>query len=387
MGEKKNVYSEEVKRRVIEMKLSKKYTNKQIMKKFGIRSVSQIKRWMKWFRDGEEHRLSQPIGKQYSFGKGPEELNEVDQLKRQIRHLEIQNEILKKVPGNRKELVPEIVIELVESLKEVYTVSMICDCIRVPRSTYYRWAQKSWEPTELEQLIIDICKSLHYRVGHRMVKKLLKEEHNISVNRLTAQRIMQKYKIQCRVKPKRKSNIAGESKCVVPNLLEQNFKADRPNQKWVTDITYLPFGESMMYLSTIMDLYNNEIVAYRVSHNQEEELVLETLKAACNGRETKGLILHSDQGAQYTSYAFQELAEEKGIITSMSRKGNCFDNAVIESFHSTIKSEEFYTHQKMRLTNSIVLEKVELYMYYYNYIRPFSKLNCLSPVQFRAKAA
>jgi transposase InsO family protein len=136
-----------------------------------------------------------------------------------------------------------------------------------------------------------------------------------------------------------------------------------------------------------MDLYNNEIIAFRISDNQRTELVLETLKDACNGRETAGLILHSDQGAQYTSYAFQNLAKEKGITTSMSRKGNCFDNAVIESFHSTIKSEEFYTQQNVRLTNSIVLEKIESYMYYYNYIRPFSKLNCLSPVQFRTKAA
>ncbi len=282
---------------------------------------------------------------------------------------------------------PEIVIKLVESLKNQYTVTLICECLGLPRATYYRWIQKSWEPTELEQQIIDICKSLKYRVGHRMVKKILKEDCSILVNRNTVQRIMQKYNIQCRVKPKRKSKIAGESKCIVPNLLEQNFKADRPNQKWVTDITYLPFGDSMMYLSSIMDLYNNEIIAYRVGNTQELELVLETLKEACNGRETKGLILHSDQGSQYTSYAFQELAEEKGIITSMSRKGNCFDNAVIESFHSTIKSEEFYTHQKVHLTNSIVLEKVESYMYYYNYIRPFLKLNSLSPVQFRAKAA
>lgn len=96
MGEKKNVYSEEIKRKVIEMKLSKKYTNKQIMNELGIRNVTQIKVWMKWYRDGEEHRLSQPIGKQYSFGKGPEGLSEIDQLKRQVNHLEIKNQILKK---------------------------------------------------------------------------------------------------------------------------------------------------------------------------------------------------------------------------------------------------------------------------------------------------
>ncbi|MRH44259.1 IS3 family transposase [Aquibacillus halophilus] len=387
MGEKLNVYSEEIKRRAIEMKLSEKFTNQQIMEQLGIRNKTQIKRWMKWYRSGEEYRLSQPPGQPYYFRKGSEKLSEIDQLKKKVEYLEIKNEILKKVPGNREELVPEIVLELVESLKNVYTVTMICDCIGVARATYYRWAQKSWKPTELEQQIINICKSLKFRVGHRMVKKLLKEDFHVKVNRNTVQRIIQKYNIQCRVKPKRKSKIAGVSRCIVPNLLEQNFKADRLNQKWVTDITYLPFGNSMMYLSTIMDLYNNEVVAYRISDRQDKELVLETLRAACNGRETKNLILHSDQGAQYTSYDFQNLAEEKGIITSMSRKGNCFDNAVIESFHSTIKSEEFYTHQKVRLTNSIVLEKIESYMYYYNFIRPFAKFDCLSPVAFRAKVA
>lgn len=96
MGEKKRVYSEEVKREAIEMKLSKKYTNRQFMEELGIKNRSQIKIWMKWYREGQEHRLAQPIGKQYSFGKGPEELTEVDQLKRQIKHLEIKNEILKK---------------------------------------------------------------------------------------------------------------------------------------------------------------------------------------------------------------------------------------------------------------------------------------------------
>lgn len=96
MGKKKNVYSEEIKRTVIEMKLSGKYTNREIMTKFGIQSKTQIKTWMKWYREGEEYRLAQPVGKQYSFGKGPEELSEIDQLKRKIAYLEIKNEILKK---------------------------------------------------------------------------------------------------------------------------------------------------------------------------------------------------------------------------------------------------------------------------------------------------
>lgn len=285
-------------------------------------------------------------------------------------------------------MVPEVFIEVVEAFKRKYTVVRICECLGIPRSTYYRWKRRVLtELPPLHRNIIDICKHLSYRVGHRIVKGLLWKDHKIKVNRKTVQKIMQKYSIQCQVKVKKKVYMAGESKIVVPNLLNQSFVAERPNQKWVTDITYLMYGEKTLYLSTIMDLYNNEVIAYKISETQEVRLVLDTLEAACRGRETHGVVLHSDQGSQYTSYAFQALAIEKGITTSMSRKGNCFDNAVIESFHSSLKSEEFNTQLRVNLTNSIVLEKVHSYMYYYNYIRPFIKLNYQSPVEFRALAA
>jgi putative transposase len=109
-------------------------------------------------------------------------------------------------------VVSEIFVELVEIFKSKYTITMICDCLNVPRSTYYRWKKKSWNPKPIEQLILTICKELKYRVGHRMVRGLLKKEHQIKVNRNTVQKIMQKFSIQCRVKPKRKSYIAGERK-------------------------------------------------------------------------------------------------------------------------------------------------------------------------------
>lgn len=281
---------------------------------------------------------------------------------------------------------PALFLELVDAFKEKYSVSMICECMGVPRSTYYRWRKKDFSQTELEKQIIAICEQLKYRVGHRTVKGLLKNS-GTTVDRKTVQRIMQKYRIQCRIKPKRAKRMAGERHLVVPNLLEQNFKADAPNQKWVTDITYLPYGERMLYLSTILDLYNNEVIAYKISDTQNAQLVLDTLAIACQKRNTAGIILHSDQGAQYTSSAFQVTTKENGIITSMSRKGNCFDNAVIESFHSSLKSEEFYTLKRVRLTNAIVQQKVEDYMYYYNYIRPFQKLNCHSPIEYRTMAA
>ncbi len=285
-------------------------------------------------------------------------------------------------------MVPDIFVEVVEVFKDRFTAKEICECFEIPRSTYYRWKRSvNQKIPEFHQLVINICKQLSHRVGHRKVREILWKDHQIKKNRKTVQKVMQKYEIQCRVKVKRQKYIAGESKIIVSNLLKQDFKAEKPNQKWVTDITYLPYGPKMLYLSTIMDLYNNEVIAYKISDSQHVDFVLETLREACNGRETHEVKLHSDQGAQYTSYAFQALAKENGITTSMSRKGNCFDNAVIESFHSSLKSEEFAAQFRATLTTTIVIEKVVNYMYYYNYIRPFSKLNCHSPVEYRTVAA
>ncbi|WP_211653052.1 IS3 family transposase [Planococcus alpniumensis] len=383
MGSKKRFYPEEIKLEVIEMKLSGDYTNAEIMEIHQIKSVTQIKRWMQWYQKDELHRLAQGVGKQYAYEK---KLSEVEELRKKVLYYEIKEELMGKVPGTGKGVEPPLFLKLVELFKEKYSITMICKCMGVPRPTYYRWRQKKFGKTELEKEIIAICEQLKFRAGHRTVKGLLKNA-GILVNRKTVQRIMQKYNSQCRVKPKRAKKMTGETHLVVPNLLEQNFKADAPNQKWVTDITYLPFGESMLYLSTILDLYNNEVIAYKVSDTQNAQLVLDTLEIACRKRNTAGIILHSDQGAQYTSRAFQLATKENGIITSMSRKGNCFDNAVIESFHSSLKSEEFYTLERVHLTNAIVQQKTEDYMYYYNYIRPFQKLNCHSPIEYRTMAA
>ncbi|GIN86915.1 hypothetical protein J6TS2_33010 [Heyndrickxia sporothermodurans] len=130
----------------------------------------------------------------------------------------------------------------------------------------------------------------------------------------------------------------------------------------------------MLYLSTIMDLYNNEIVAFKLSTKQDITLVLDTLREAVEIRKPVGSMLHSDQGSVYTSYAFQNLAKEKVITTSMSRKGNCHDNAVFESFHSSLKSEGFKDQSRASMSNSKVVQIVNQYMYRYNHIRIQGKI-------------
>ncbi len=283
----------------------------------------------------------------------------------------------------------KVIVEVVKYLSSKFKVIDILGVFDIPKATYYRWKKKYkvMEYTPLEGLVIRLCEENFYHYGHRKIKSILNKNYGIKVNRKTIQKIMQKHKIQCRVKPKRQKYIKGESHIVVPNILKRNFKATRPNEKWVTDITYLPYGLTMMYVSTIMDLYNNEIVAYKISARQDIQLVLDTLRTAVELRKPAGLTLHSDQGSVYTSYAYQNLAKENGITTSMSRKGNCHDNAVIESFHSSLKSEGLNTQRRASIPNSKVEELVNQYMYRYNHICIQAKLNYLSPIEYRGQAA
>uniref|UniRef100_UPI0004916504 IS3 family transposase n=1 Tax=Paenibacillus sp. UNC451MF TaxID=1449063 RepID=UPI0004916504 len=165
---------------------------------------------------------------------------------------------------------------------------------------------------------------------------------------------------------------------------KREFLADGPMQKLVTDITYLPYGGKILYLSSILDLYNGEIVAYSIADKQDTAFVLDTLNQLPGG---SGMMLHSDQGSVYTSWAYQQAVKGKGITMSMSRKGTPADNAPIESFHSTLKSETFYLEGLTCTTTAIVEQTVRDYIHYYNSIRIQTKLNNQSPINFRRLAA
>ena len=191
---------------------------------------------------------------------------------------------------------------------------------------------------------------------------------------------MQRYNLQCKVKPKKRKK-TGQPLNVVDNILNRDFTAKRPLEKLVTDITYLPFGSKMQYLSTIIDLYNGKIIAYKIDDKQDVHLVLETLRQIPTL--TDDCILHSDQGSVYTSDAFQQNVKQKGITMSMSRKGTPADNASIECFHSNLKHETFYLKPHLKSSNEIVAQTVIEYIKYYNETRIQAKLGYLSPVEFR----
>ncbi|MFJ7936012.1 IS3 family transposase [Sporosarcina sp. NPDC096371] len=373
-------YPVEVKMKAIEMRLAG-VPVKEVMEELNIRNYTQLKKWMSWYRNGELHRLKQPVGKQYTFGKGPEYENETAKLQVENRYLKQQIEGLKKVRRVGEEVAPKVVIQLVEDLKGTIPVGVICRHLGVGRSSYYRWKMNADNQTEKEirnRQIGDLCKQHKFRYGYRKITALYP-----GVCEKTVQRVMQKYGWQCRVKVKKRKR-TGQPTYVAQNLLARDFTASKPFEKLVTDITYLPFGQSMMYLSNILDVYNGEIVAQTIGFTQDTVFVLDTLHQLPELPE--GCILHSDQGSVYTSYAYQKAIKEKGITMSMSRKGTPADNSPIETFHSTLKSETFYLDNIYRTTNACVIQIVGEFINYYNNIRIQTKLNSQSPVKYRQLA-
>ena len=248
---------------------------------------------------------------------------------------------------------------------------------RTQVKTWWRW-YRNGESYRFSQHV-----GKQYTYGYRKITALINQCYTSPINHKRVQRMMQKHHLNCRVRPKKTTRI-GKPYYKTDNLLQRQFKASCPMEVLTTDITYLPFGHSMLYLSSIMDIYNGEIVAYKIDDKQDQRLVNDTLNQIDI---PEGCILHSDQGSVYTSYAYYQLCEEKGIIRSMSRKGTPADNAPIESFHPSLKSETFYINNELNRSNHIVIDIVEKYIKNYNNNRIQQKLGYLSPVKYRELAA
>ncbi len=203
------------------------------------------------------------------------------------------------------------------------------------------------------------------------------------INHKTVQKLMRLLDIKCAVRKARYRSYKGEVGKIAPNILQRDFKAKLPNQKWATDVTQINIKDEKIYFSPILDMFNGEVVAYSISKSPNMQMIKEMLdKAFDKQQKVKGLILHSDQGWQYQHYGYRKALEDHDIIQSMSRKGNCLDNAMAESFFGIMKSELLYA-QKFETTEDFIYS-LEEYIDYYNNKRIKSRLNGKSPIQYRA---
>ena len=277
---------------------------------------------------------------------------------------------------------PKVKYLVIYRHRDKYSISEMCRFFKVSRSGYYDYVKRMEIPDRdlpLAQLIEECQQECKSTYGYRRVSIWL-EKRGIHHNPKTVLRIMQKYNLLSVVRRKRYYHYSSVLH-KYPNLLNREFYADRPNQKWVTDISYIPTKQGFLYLSVIRDLYDNSIVAYRTATQQTIHLVLDTIKAAKRKERVTGeLQLHSDQGFQYTSQAYFNLTQSYGITQSMSRRGNPYDNALAENFFSILKTECIC---RVKLNTFDEARRViDDYIYFYNNQRIQLKTK-LTPIEYR----
>jgi putative transposase len=257
----------------------------------------------------------------------------------------------------------------------------------IPRSTYYYYVNQMDKPDPDADLKVEI-KAIYDehegRYGYRRIRDELKNRGQ-NVNHKKVQRIMEELGLKCLVRMKKYKSYKGTVGKIAPNILDRQFTADQPNEKWVTDITeFKLFGEKL-YLSPVLDLFNGEIITYAIASRPTYSLVSTMLDQALERLpEDHQLLMHSDQGWHYQMKKYRQALQKRGITQSMSRKGNCYDNSVMENFFGIMKSEFLY-FKEFESVEHFKLE-LEKYIEYYNNKRIKAKLKGMSPVQYRTHA-
>ena len=256
--------------------------------------------------------------------------------------------------------------------------------IKMARSTYY-YNVARLEPCDKYQAerkrIGEIFAQHHKRYGYRRVCIQLRNEGYV-INHKTVQKLMQEMHLKSAVRRVRYRSYKGEVGHIATNVLERDFSTQAPNRKWATDVTEFKIGDRKAYLSPILDMYNGEIISCTISDSPDLRMVMNMLNSAIRKvKPQEGLVLHSDQGWHYQHRRYQQTLKRNGIIQSMSRKGNCLDNAMMENFFGIMKSELLYL-QEFKDMDHFKLE-LKKYIHYYNNDRIKLRLKGKSPVQYR----
>ncbi len=263
----------------------------------------------------------------------------------------------------------------------------MCRVAKVDKSSYYRWIKAGCVIKKVDNQLNELIQSIFIQgrnnYGTRRIQDKLLELYGLIISRKRISNIMKDLNLKVKMKRRYKNTTnSNHNLPIAPNLLNRDFYASNPDEKYVGDITYISTGEGWLYLATVIDLYSRKVVGWSMADNMKVSLVNDALNMAISHRNPlKGLLWHTDRGSQYASYSHKDLLEKYGITQSMSRKGNCWDNAVAESFFKTLKSDlvyktYFYTKKQAQRE---IFEYIE---FYYNKTRSHSYLGNLSPSRF-----
>jgi putative transposase len=278
--------------------------------------------------------------------------------------------------------------QFIADYREEFEITVMCGVLAVSRSGYYAWRKRppsarKMADQALSQQIKDIHQQSRQTYGSPRIQAEL-AENGVNCGAKRVARLMRDEELFA--KQHRKFRVRTTDSAhpypVAPNLLDQDFSASRPNEKWLTDITYIPTAEGWLYLAVVLDLYSRRIVGWAMSNSLERSLVLAALQMALDTRQPlPGLLHHSDRGSQYASHDYQTLLTQYQMQGSMSRKGNCYDNAPTESFFGTLKTElvhhcHYQTHAEAKTD---LFEYIEVF---YNRVRRHSALHYQSPLNY-----
>ena len=278
----------------------------------------------------------------------------------------------------------------IETQRDCYPLTLLCRVLRVSRSGYYAWRRR--EPSahrqrrqEIAQAAQQSHRGSHGTYGYRRVHRDLVDDHEIACCRETVRRVMAELGLSGRQKRRFvKTTDSDHAEPVATNLLQRDFTATRPDQKWLADITYLRLTQGWLYLAVILDCFSRRVVGWSLSRRIDAELVCAALEMALRQRCPQGdVVHHSDRGVQYASQALRALLEREGLTMSMSRKGDPWDNAMMESFFGSLKTEWIDTAYATE-----ALARMEVFKYievFYNRTRRHSALGYLSPVEYERR--
>lgn len=276
--------------------------------------------------------------------------------------------------------------------RKTFLITAMCRVLRVSRSGYYAWRRRPISPSrqQNEALAVEI-RRVHREnrrcYGSPRIHEQLQDE-GVRCGKKRIERVMRENGIRAKQSRRfRRTTDSNHAYPIAPNVLQRRFDAEHPNQVWASDITYIATREGWLYLAVVLDLFSRRVVGWSMKATLSQSLALDALRMALMQRTPpRGLVHHSDRGVQYASRAYQQLLKANGMVCSMSRKGDCWDNAVVESFFRTLKLEgmeqpEFKTRRQARLT---LFEYMEAY---YNRKRLHSTLGYVSPAQFEQAVA
>jgi putative transposase len=272
-----------------------------------------------------------------------------------------------------------------------FSITMLCSIAGIVRSAYYKWLNRTPSLRERQNAeIIQEMNALHEKVkgifGYRRMTLNINRKLEKNFNYKRIYRLMKIAGIESVIRKKKKRYKQSTPHHIAENILNREFKAEKPNEKWVTDVTELKYGESKKaYLSAIRDLYDGSIVSYVLGHSNNNKLVFKTIDLAISLLGTDRPLIHSDRGFQYTHRGFKRRVDKAEMSQSMSRVGRCIDNGPMESFWGTLKSEKYYLEKYE--TYEELSNAIDEYIRFYNYDRYQERLNGLSPMEYRAIAA